>query len=312
VSVSESGERNPYVTTGLVCAKRLDGKSSEEIAKELRFDNVEEMQAQLEAWKLPSWLVGREAAQTSTDSVREKSTPRARSLGPARELPPADNATELFKERLEALLKSAELLKHMDEGLRGRHFIRQDVGTAAVWFSRAAMSKEGWEAVCEQYGLDPEDEHGDYWDPNALTLLSGGVALSPQETEAILIAVYALADGDMEALLNRLPPDSTSIGTEVWEEIRQYVAGSRADGDKRDGLRVLARQLVTWVRGSEVRPGKPSGLSKADHDFARTITHYRKQGLTDEEIARRAWYRKKDDGTSYSTKDVTELRDLNL
>jgi hypothetical protein len=60
------------------------------------------------------------------------------------------------------------------------------------------------------------------------------------------------------------------IGTEVREEIRQYVEGSRVDGDKRDGLRVLARQLATWVRCSEVRPasgpyttiGRTSGSRK--------------------------------------------------
>jgi hypothetical protein len=74
----------------------------------------------------------------------------------------------------------------------------------------------------------------------------------------------------------------------------------------------LARQLATWIRGSEVRPGRPPGLSKADHAFACRITHYRKQGLTDEEIARKESHRKKYDGTSYSTKDVTKLGDLGL
>jgi len=74
----------------------------------------------------------------------------------------------------------------------------------------------------------------------------------------------------------------------------------------------LAHQLATWVRGSEVRPGRPSGRSKADHAFACAITHYRKQGLSDEEIARKESHRKKEDGTSYTIKDIAELGDLGL
>ncbi len=74
----------------------------------------------------------------------------------------------------------------------------------------------------------------------------------------------------------------------------------------------MARQLATWVRGSEVRPGRRSGRSKVDHAFACAITHYREQGLTDEEIARKESHRKKEDGMSYSIKDIAELGDLGL
>jgi hypothetical protein len=90
--------------------------------------------------------------------------------------------------------------------------------------------------------------------------------VSPSEAEAILIAVYALADGDMDALLDLLHLDSSSLGAEAREEIRQYVEGARADGDKRDGLKTLARQLAIWVRGSEVRRGRPPSLSGGSLD----------------------------------------------
>jgi hypothetical protein len=311
MSLPESENRNPYVTTALVCARRYEGKSNEEIVKELSFDSVEQMQTTLQNWKLPGWLVGSEA-DSGYNSTREKSKRRARDLDPRKELPPAGNATVLFKERLERLLKEAELLKHMDEGLHGRHFVRQDVDLVPLLLSRDYLSKEGWEEACEQYGLDPEGEVRKILNPNALAILPGGVALSPSETVAILIAVYALAGGDMDALLDALHPDGSSVGAEAREEIRRYVEGSRADGDKRDGLKVLARQLATWVRGSEVGPGRPSGLSKADHEFACSITRYREQGLTYEEIARKETHRKKEDGTSYTIKDVTELGELGL
>ena len=116
----------------------------------------------------------------------------------------------------------------------------------------------------------------------------------------------------MDALLDLLHPDSPCVKAETRERVRLWVEGAEADGDTRDGLKVLAQQLGTWVRGGEVRLGKPSGLSKADHGFACRITHYREHGLTDEEIARRESHRKKEDGTNYSVKDITELGDLGL
>jgi hypothetical protein len=263
------------------------------------------MREQLKDWNMPDWVVGGEA-NSSKKRVHEKSTPRLRYHGPRKELPPAGNATELIKDRLEALLKSVELLKHMDEGLHGRYFARQDVDTAAVLLPRELLSEERWKALSEQHGLDPDEEH--FFDPNALTILPGGVALSPSETEAILIAVYALAGGDMGALLGALHPDPSSVGAETREEIRQCVEGSRPN-NKKDGLKVLARQLAIWVRGSKVGRGRPAELSKADHAFALRITHYREQGLTDEEIARKESHRTKEDGTEYSKDDIAELGD---
>jgi len=138
--------------------------------------------------------------------------PLPRALGPVKELPPAGNATELFKERLEALLESAELLKHMDEGLHGKYFVRQTVGTASVWVSRERSPKEVWEAVCERYGYDPEDKDlKGLLDENARIGSPGGVAKSPSEMLATLIGAYALAGGRMDLLLEALHTDTSSI-----------------------------------------------------------------------------------------------------
>ena len=287
------------------------GYSDEEIARKLHFDSVEDMRAQLRRWGLPDWLVGGELQiSLPKDKVRKKSTPRSRSLSPAKELPPAGNATPLFRERLEALLESSELLRHMDTGLYGRYFVRTNVETAPVFYPRERYSKGEWHKLCKQYNLDPNAKG--FWDTNVLIKLPGGATRSPSEIEATLISVYALAGGRMDLLLEALHPDSPSVRAETWEEIRQYVEGSKADGDKRDGLKVLARHLATWVRGSEVRSGRPAGLSEADHAFACRITHYRKRGFTDEEIARKESHRKKEDGASYSAEDITELGDLGL
>jgi hypothetical protein len=118
-----------------------------------------------------------------------------RNFGPRKELPPLSNATELFKERIEALLKSVELLGHMEESLHGRHFVRQDVETAAVLISPELLSEKGREAIREQHGLDLGE---DLLVPDAVAILPGGVALSPSETGAMLIGVYALAGGDVD------------------------------------------------------------------------------------------------------------------
>jgi hypothetical protein len=286
MSLSESENRNPYLITGVVCAKRYQGESYEEIAKALRFKSVEKLRDQLKSWQLPDWLVG---AETNADKkrVQKKSTqPRLRGVGPRKDLPPAGNATELFKERLEALLKDAELLEHINESLYGKYFGRTNVETASVL-------------------------QGGSWTDDAVVSLPGTVARSPSEIEVTLIGVYALAGGRMDLLLDALHSDSPSVGSDTWEEIRQCIEGSRPH-DKKDGLKVLARQLATWVRGGEVGTGRPPELPEMDHAVASITTKYRKDGLTDEQIANKLVHLERDDGTHYSVEDVTELGDLDL
>jgi hypothetical protein len=285
--------------------------SAEQIAERLEYGSVEALRGQLKNWGLPDWVLGEESETTRTKKKgRKKNAPLVRDLGPAKGLPPAGNATPLFKERLEALLESAELLEHMDEDLRGKYFVRTNVERAPVFYPRERYSKEEWAKLCEQYDLDPDDKG--FWETDVLIKLPGGVAKSPSEIEATLISVYALADGRMDLLLDALHHDKPPLGTETWEQISVCIEGSKADGDPRDGLKVLAQHLATWVRGSQIRPGRPAGRSEADHAFACRITYHRKHGLTDEQIARKESHRKKVDGTSYSVKDITELGDLGL
>jgi len=288
-----------------------EGASEEQITERLGYGSVEALRRQLENWGMPDWVVGKESETTSTTNrLRKKRSRRLRDLGPTKELPPVGNATELFKERLKVLLKIAEQLEHINEDLHGKYFDRTNIDTSPVYLSRRLLPKELWEALRDRHGLDPDED--DFLDTDAVSMLPGGVARSPSEITATFISVYALAGGRMDLLLEALHPDSPSVRAETWEEIRQCVEGSKADGDKRDGLKVLARHLATWVRGSEVRSGRPAGLSEADHAFACRITHYRKQGLTDEDIARKESHRTKEDGASYSVEDITELGDLSL
>jgi hypothetical protein len=116
----------------------------------------------------------------------------------------------------------------------------------------------------------------------------------------------------MDLLLDALHPDPASVDADTRERIQQLVEGTRRGKGTRDSLTVLARQLAALVRGGEVKSGRPSERSERDHEVASITTKYRKDGLTDEEIARKLVHLKKEDGTSYSTKDVTELGDLGL
>jgi hypothetical protein len=226
-------------------------------------------------------------ARTGKGGQKKSTPPRLRSVGPRKDLPPAGNATELFKERLEALLKSVELLQHVDEILYGKYFGRTYVETASVL-------------------------RGGSWADDEVASLPDTVALTPSEIEATLIGVYALADGQMDLLLEALHPDGLSASAETREEIRQYVEGSRAARDKRDGLKVLAPNLAAWVRGGGFHGGRRPQLSEMDHAVASITTKYRKAGLTDEEITRKLKHLEKEDGTRYTIKDVTELGDLGL
>ena len=102
--------------------------SDEQIAERLEYGSVEALRRQLKNWGLPDWVLGEESeTNRAKEKGRKKSAPLVRDLGPAKGLPPAGNAIPLFKERLEALLESAELLEHMDEDLRGKYFVRTNV-----------------------------------------------------------------------------------------------------------------------------------------------------------------------------------------
>jgi len=258
-----------------------------EYLEELNFNSVEGMEIQLDNWKLREGLLDREPETRPAKKERPKGLPqRLRDAEPRKDLPPAANAADLFKERLDALREDVELLEHVNEGLYGKYFGRTNVETASV--------------------LDVG-----HWIDDAVVSLPGTVARSPTEIEVTLIGVYALAGGRRDLLLEKLHLDPSSVDAKTREKIRQCIEGSRADGDAKDGLKVLARQLATWVRGGEVA-GRPTGLPEMDHAVASMTTKFREDGLTDEQIAGKLAHLKKADGTSYSVEDITKLGNLGL
>src|SRR5215211_8825384 len=119
-SLSGQEDRDANWTVGMLGTLRWKGGySDEDIAEKLHFDTVEDMRTQLRNWDLPGWLFGEEPETNPTKQTRKKGDYRARNLALVTELPPAGNATGLFKERLEALLESAELLRASANRRRG-------------------------------------------------------------------------------------------------------------------------------------------------------------------------------------------------
>jgi hypothetical protein len=284
---------------GLLRLKGLE--PDQDILERFGFGSVEAMRIQLGNWDVPDWVTLEESAAEKPKPPlpeHKKSTTRLRHVGPRKDLPPAANATDLFKERLEALLASTELLEYMNETLYGKYFGRTNVETVHIVNTLNADDD-----------LDSDDET--FW-TTGVASLPGRVGPSPSETLVILIGVYALAGGPMSLLLDALHPDPASVDAETRAKIQQFVVGGRRGKNTRDGLIVVARNLASLVRGGEVGPGRPSERSEMDHAVASITTKYRKDGLTDEEITRKLAYLEKEDGTSYSVEDVTELGDLGL
>jgi hypothetical protein len=236
------------------------------------------------------------------------------------ELPPAARAVGLFQERLEALqalLRDAEDLEHRQEVYQDRRFLGADVYEGTLVFSRyrrdkygrrlANYSKEEWQKLCEQYGQDPQEE--DFWLMDSVLQAPTEAAPVPPEPLTTLIGVYAVAGGEIEALLEALYPGEPS--TEVLEEVRKCVEGKKKP-DKKDGLKTLARQLAILVQGGRLEGAPRPALSSAEHDAACYITQLREEGRSEEEILRRLSNHRKPDGSKLTKEDVSRLGRLRL
>jgi hypothetical protein len=154
----------------------------------LGYGSPEAPRGQLENRGMPDWVVGEESGTSATtNTFRKKRSRRLRDLGPTKEPPPFGSATELFEARLKVLLKIAEQLDHMNEDLHGKYFDRPNIDTSPGYLSQELLSKELWEALRDQHGLDPDKD--DFLDTDAVSMLPDGVARSPSEITATLVSV---------------------------------------------------------------------------------------------------------------------------
>jgi hypothetical protein len=208
---------------------------------------------------------------------------------------------------LERLLQEVEELEHQDEVLQDGRVVATGVYSAnATWVPRTDDSEE-WRALCERYGQDPNTDG--FWATDLVLKSPAGAARNPSGPVVTLIGVYALSGGDMEPLLNLLYPGKPS--EETLKKIRDRVEGEKKQ-DNLDGLRTVAGQLATLIRGGTIEGAPPVPLTPGEHDAACFITQLREEGHSDDEIVRRLSNHRRRNGKPLTRKDVTVLGNLRL
>ena len=79
-----------------------------------------------------------------------------------------------------------------------------------------------------------------------------------------------------------------------------------------DGLKTLAQQLATLVRGQELSGAPPPGLTAVEHDAACYITMLREEKFSEEEIEKKLSNHRMADGSALSRADIQRLGNLRL
>ena len=269
----------------MISVLRWEGLDEDQVADRAGYRGVGHMRQVLEGWGFPRWFIEGDAPPKPSKPLEAskpaKSKRRAGGTGPVIELPPASNATPLFREKLGALAQDNEDLRHRNEKLQGDLFHQCDVWTNSVYFRREELPEEQWEFLAETHNLDPNAEG--FLDTKRSWSL-GDVTPVPRAPLPALIAAYVLTGGDLEPLLRALHPGEPSV--EVLEQIRKCIEEKKnQNGAPRDGLKAVAQQLARMVRGGPVRQGRYSAdLSCLDVRVAYLISDDRKAGMSDPEV----------------------------
>jgi hypothetical protein len=151
----------------------------------------------------------------SVEATTEEKRRQARGSGPVKELPPASNAIPLFREKLEALMRGNEELKHRKESRQGRHYPYRTV-------SRKTPSDEEWDFFAERLGLESVTRDHLYFGGGVIN--RGTSSPAPQSPLPELIGSYLLAGGAVEPLVEALHDDPRSAN---WSEIRKRIEGRK-------------------------------------------------------------------------------------
>jgi hypothetical protein len=268
MSLAESEDRNPYVTVGLLCRLRYEGrKSDEEIAEQLRFDSAEDMRIQLNDWDVPAWLVGKAPGSESDKTERRGMTATEEPT----ELPPAYDALPLFHRALQKLDWAIGDLENRKEYLQNGRFVAH-------------------ESTGPAYSPETGIEEG------TLTIPLGGQQNPPEPLPA-LIGAYFLADEPLEPLLEKLNPWPQSADK---EQIQALIGGKKATKGHTRGLESIVGMIARGIRGGAIRPGRTTGefseriqngvwysrqLAQRGLDPATISERLREAGFTREEIS---------------------------
>jgi hypothetical protein len=231
-------------------------------------------------------------------------------------LPAPSRASELFADLLRSLLSSAATLEFRYDSSQDGRIAGTDVIPGPSYFSRRYeregrivenWSEEQWKALCISHGQDPAVEG--FWTEGGGLNRAAGAERHPAEPETTLIGIYALAGGDMEPLIEALYPGPPNAQTR--EAIRKRVEGKKKP-DNMDGLKAIAGQLATLVRGQTLVGAPPPGVAAVEHDAACYISMLRDANHSYEEILAKLANHRMADGSKLSMADVHRLAGLKL
>jgi hypothetical protein len=288
---------------------RAQGWPDKRIVEELGDPDIDSPQALYRRLSQDDYPVCPECGMALVSANHCKPPKRQRNpgagIGQRRQLPPAAEASDLFRERLEVLLREVDELEHQDEVLQDGRVAATGVYKAnAAWVPRTGNSEE-WRALCERYGQEPSTEG--FWATDIFLKAPAGAARKPSEPVVTLIGVYALSGGDIDPLLKKLYPGTPS--EETLKKIRDRVEGEKKP-DNVDGLRTVAAQLATLVRGGTIEGAPPVPLTPEEHDAACFITQLREEGHSEDMILRRLSNHRRRNGKALTKKDVGVLGNL--
>lgn len=294
---------------------RFSGLSDRDIATKLECGSVAHLYQRLSDEGYPVCAACGAAPKDKEHACKPKRRP-----GPGSEdgtsLPAPSRASELLVDLLHGLLASVADLEFRHDSSQDGRVVGTDTIPGPSYFSRRYeregkvvenWSEEQWTALCVNHGQDPAVEG--FWAEGGGLKRAAGAARHPAEPETTLIAIYALAGGDIESLLEALYPGTPDELTR--EAIRKRVEGKKKP-DNMDGLKAIAGQLASLVRGQTLAGAPPPGLTTVEHDAACYISMLRDANHSDEEILAKLANHRMADGSKLSIADVHRLASLKL
>jgi hypothetical protein len=295
---------------------RMHGDSDKQIAHKLVSGPPTSLYRQLANDGYPVCPACGAAPIDKKHSCRSKRQPGP-GTGKSSELPDPSLASELFADTLRSLLaKVADLEPRHESSQDGRIVGRDTFVPGPSYLSRRTkwkgkvvenFSQEQWNELCARHGQNPTVEG--FWVEGDGLKRAAGAARHPAEPLTTFIGVYALADGDMNRLLETLYPGTPT--QETLEAIEKRVDGKKKP-DNMDGLKSLAQQLATLVRGQGLSGAPPPGLTAVEHDAACYITMLREEKFSEEEIEKKLSNHRMADGSALSRADIQRLGNLRL
>jgi len=179
------------------------------------------------------------------------------------------------------------------------------VGTAVfddpILLTRDEWPEDEWRRSCESEGKDPASDR--VLVTAGVTRTPIGAAHVPPRPLVLLIAAYALADGDMAELVKTLHPNPQESDAQKLSRLLH----ARKRGHGEDGLVRRAQQVATLVMGGKVGRGTPPPeLLPREHNTACHITHRRELGWSWDQICEELAPK------GYTRDDVFRLAVLNL